>query len=93
VEPEPHHYGGAGAINRCGSGSDGSELSIHHWQKLLQFLSFLITFIAISIIYKSEDKVAPTLRVTCVCLQKVSLLYSMVGARAALKFLPGAAYK
>jgi hypothetical protein len=23
AEPEPHHFGGAGATTRCGSGSDG----------------------------------------------------------------------
>jgi hypothetical protein len=30
VEPEPHHFGGtgAGALKRCGSGSDGSKPNV-----------------------------------------------------------------
>jgi hypothetical protein len=42
------------------------------------------------IIQKSEETVAPTLRLTLVCFQKVGLVYSRVGARAASKFLLGA---
>jgi hypothetical protein len=43
---------------------------------------FLFTFI--------KDKVAPTLRLTLVCFQKVDLLYSREGAKAASKILPRA---
>jgi hypothetical protein len=52
-------------------------------QKLIQILSFPTAFITISIIQKSEDKLAPTLRLTFVCFHKVGLLYSRVGTGAA----------
>jgi hypothetical protein len=46
--------------------------------------------ITIFIIQKSQEKVAPNLRITFVCFQKVGLVYSRVGAGAASKNLPGA---
>jgi hypothetical protein len=38
VEPEPHHFGGSGAVTRYGSGSDGSKvmLSLNSFQKMAQ---------------------------------------------------------
>jgi hypothetical protein len=100
AEPElkPHHFFGAGArvVTRYSSGSgpgSGSNLIVLH--KLLiknvtkcnSFLLFPFIFVTILIKTKSEEKVAPTLRLTWVCYQKVGLVYSRVEAGAASKFL------
>jgi hypothetical protein len=52
--------------------------------------TFPIQIKTISIIQNSEDKVAPTLRLTFVCFQQVGFLYSRKGPGAASKILPGA---
>jgi hypothetical protein len=68
---------------------------IKNVKKFNRFLLLLFSFIFVTIliIQKSEEKVAPTLSLTLVCFQKIGLVYSRVGARAAgaaLKFVLGA---
>jgi hypothetical protein len=65
---EPHHFGGDRAGMRCGSCSDGSGSKINEKHRLIkcpkleqQFLLLLLTFLTISIVQNSKDKVAPTL--------------------------------
>jgi hypothetical protein len=70
AEPEPHHFDGAGAVTRCGSGpgSNGSKLNVLHKRIIKNdttfnsFVLFLFIFVTILIIQNSEVKVAPTLR-------------------------------
>jgi hypothetical protein len=45
------------------------------------------TDIYFSYSYVSEATIAPTLRLTLVCFQKVALVYSRIEARAASKFI------
>jgi hypothetical protein len=55
AEPEPYHFGGAGAVTGCGSGGPGSKLNLKH--RLIiknvtnsnSFLLFLFTFTTIKI--------------------------------------------
>jgi hypothetical protein len=98
AEPKPHHFGGAGAVTRCGSGFNlNDEL---RWIKYVTNCHSFY-FSRSHYIYNhfncpkfsSEDKVAQTLRLTFVCFKKVGLLYRRVGAGtgagSASKFLPG----
>jgi hypothetical protein len=67
---EPHQFGGAGAVTPCGFGSDGFKLNVLHKRIIINvtngnsFLLFPFIFVIISIIQKSEEKVAPTLMLT-----------------------------
>jgi hypothetical protein len=78
---EPRHLGGAGAEMRCGS---SSKLNIEHrwiiknFTNCNSFLRFSSTFITISIITNSKDKIANPHCSTFVCVQRVSLLYTAV---------------
>jgi hypothetical protein len=54
-------------------------LNLLKGQKYNSFLLFPFKFVTILIILKSEEKVAPTLRVTLVCFQKVGLVNSIEG--------------
>jgi hypothetical protein len=70
---EPHHFGGDGAANRWGSGSErsGSKLDVQHsWilikcHELQQFFTFPFTFTVYNKLNrkKSEEKIAPNLYV------------------------------
>jgi hypothetical protein len=85
VEPEPHHFDGAGTVIRCGSGSNKNFFNVSGLLNMSQSVQFI--FVTILIMQKSEKTIAPTLRLTLVCFQKVALVYRRSGAGAASKFL------
>jgi hypothetical protein len=94
---EPHHFGGAGAVTRCGSGGSGSILNVNQrWIIKKMSKTVTVSYFPINIYNhfnhsKFRGKITPAYRLTFVCFQKVGLLYSRVGAGAAKKFSSEAA--
>jgi hypothetical protein len=79
VEPNPHHFGGVGAVARCGSSSDISKRDVH--DELFFYSYFLVQQFSLHRIRRKKN-VRPF--VNFITLKNVGLLYSRVGAGAAV---------